>query len=232
MGTRDAALVEAFDDGGNGGGGVFVVHGDADDLRAGKGEGRDLVDGALNVGGVGVGHRLNDDRDLPADLDLPDFDRRRLPALDLRHGFSLPGRRNYGSSFGTGRRDELLKNGDQTRIDLQTLGFLPEQLSGIFGALECISKIGKAQNPQRQVQIPLAFHVVSDPTGIGHPAVLLGESAGDEIVADGAREGNIEVSPEVHVADLGFRESEFAPAKTMRGHRDVGPGCNLLFQAF
>ena len=91
-GDADAALVEAFDDGGNGGGGVFVVDGDADDLRAGEGQGCNLVDGALDVGGVGVGHRLDDDRDFPADADLPDLDGRRLPALNLRHVSSLPAR--------------------------------------------------------------------------------------------------------------------------------------------
>ena len=89
-GDADAALVEAFDDVGNGGGGVFVVDGDADDLGAGEGEGRNLLDGAGDVGRVGVGHGLDDDRDLPADADVADFDRGCFPALNLRHASSLP----------------------------------------------------------------------------------------------------------------------------------------------
>ena len=70
---------------GNGGGGVLVVHGDADDLGAGEGEGFDLLDGGGDVGGVGVGHRLHDDGDFPADADLADLDRGGLPALNLGH---------------------------------------------------------------------------------------------------------------------------------------------------
>ena len=106
-GDGDAALVEAFDDGGNGGGGVFVVDGDADDLRAGEGERGHLVDGALDIGGVGVGHRLNDDRDLPADSNLPDLDRWRLPALNFGHRIltsSLLGVCNWRSGTWKARR--------------------------------------------------------------------------------------------------------------------------------
>jgi hypothetical protein len=33
---------------------------------------------------------LNEDRDLPADAGVADFDRGCFSALDLRHGFSLP----------------------------------------------------------------------------------------------------------------------------------------------
>jgi hypothetical protein len=38
-----------------------------------------------NVRRVGVGHRLHDDRNLPADANLPDFDRGCFSALNLRH---------------------------------------------------------------------------------------------------------------------------------------------------
>ena len=81
-GHAEAALVEAFDDVGDGGCGVFVVDGDAHDLRAGEGEGRDLLDGAGDVGRVGVGHGLDDDRDLPADANVADFDRGGFSALE------------------------------------------------------------------------------------------------------------------------------------------------------
>jgi len=64
---------------------------DAHDLRARESEGRNLFDGARNVCRVGIGHRLHDDRNLPADANLPDFDRARFSALNLRHASSLPG---------------------------------------------------------------------------------------------------------------------------------------------
>ena len=90
-GDLETALREAIDDVRNGGGGVLVVDGDADDLRAGKGQGRDLFDGAGNVGRIGVGHGLDDDRDLPADANVANFDRGCFSALNLRHNSSLTG---------------------------------------------------------------------------------------------------------------------------------------------
>ena len=65
---------DAFDNIGNGLGGGVVVYGDADHLRAGAGEGRDLLDGGLNVGRVGVGHGLDDDGSLRAHADATDVD--------------------------------------------------------------------------------------------------------------------------------------------------------------
>ncbi len=46
----------------HGGGGLVAVDGDADDLGAGGGQRRHLADGSVDVGGVGVGHRLHHDR--------------------------------------------------------------------------------------------------------------------------------------------------------------------------
>ena len=89
-GHAQAALVEALDDVGHGGRGGVVVHRDADDLRAGQGQGRNLFDGPRNLRRVGVGHRLHDDRNLPADANLPDLNRARSSAPNLRHASSLP----------------------------------------------------------------------------------------------------------------------------------------------
>ena len=63
-GDVDAALGEAFDDVRNGFGGVVIVDGDADQLRAGCDQLGNLLDGRRGVGGVGIGHRLDDDREL------------------------------------------------------------------------------------------------------------------------------------------------------------------------
>jgi hypothetical protein len=42
---------------------------DADELRSGVGQRLDLCDGRADVRGIGVGHRLHDDRRAAADLD-------------------------------------------------------------------------------------------------------------------------------------------------------------------
>ena len=44
-GHAKAAFLETFDDVRHGGGRALVVHRDAHNFRAGKGEGRDLLDG-------------------------------------------------------------------------------------------------------------------------------------------------------------------------------------------
>ena len=73
----------------HGGGGLVAIDGDADELGAGLGQRRDLADRRLDVGRVGVGHRLNDDRRAAADLDrafaLADGDRDGAAAR-LRRG--------------------------------------------------------------------------------------------------------------------------------------------------
>ena len=81
--------VEGVDDVGDGFGGVVVVDGDADKLGAGAGEGGNLLDGGLDVGGVGVGHRLDDDGGFGADADASDVDGNGFAALERRHKDSL-----------------------------------------------------------------------------------------------------------------------------------------------
>ena len=74
QGRGDAALAQAVANVRNGGGGLVTVHRDADHLRAGARQGCDLGDGAVDIGGVGVGHRLHDDRRTAADGDIADHD--------------------------------------------------------------------------------------------------------------------------------------------------------------
>ena len=62
---------------GNGGGGLVAVDGQPHELGAGAGERGDLAGGRLDVGGVGVGHRLDDDRRAAADQDRRSALRRR-----------------------------------------------------------------------------------------------------------------------------------------------------------
>ena len=85
-----AALFETFNDVRNGCCCVFVVDRDANQFRAGERERCNLFNGALNVGCVGVGHRLDDDGNFPADADVADADSWSFSALNLRHNSSLP----------------------------------------------------------------------------------------------------------------------------------------------
>src|SRR5690606_33294624 len=70
------------DDGPQGRGRGLVGAGDADDVGPGGLERADLVDGRPGVGGGGVGHRLDGDRRVAADLDRADADLARGAALD------------------------------------------------------------------------------------------------------------------------------------------------------
>src|SRR5262249_55159953 len=65
--------------------GLVVVHGDAHELAARGVERIDLGDGGRYVGGVGVGHRLDDDGPLAADRDAAHVHGHGLPPLRGAH---------------------------------------------------------------------------------------------------------------------------------------------------
>jgi hypothetical protein len=58
---------------------------DAHDLRAGMRQRGDLARGRLDVGRVGIGHRLHDDRRAAADRDATDLNRDRFMTLAQAH---------------------------------------------------------------------------------------------------------------------------------------------------
>ena len=64
---------------------LVAVDRDAHELRAGRGQRSHLARGALDIGGVGIGHRLHDDRRAAANDDAADIHRGRSMAL-LRAG--------------------------------------------------------------------------------------------------------------------------------------------------
>ena len=70
----DAALAQAVADVRNGSRRLLAIDRDADHFRAGARQRCDLRDGAVDIGGVGVGHRLHDDRGAAADGDIADHD--------------------------------------------------------------------------------------------------------------------------------------------------------------
>ena len=73
----------------HGGGRLVAVDRDAHELGAGARQRRDLARGAFDVGGVGVGHRLHDDRRAAADRDAADIDRDRFVARLHAQSFRL-----------------------------------------------------------------------------------------------------------------------------------------------
>ncbi len=76
-----AGIEDALFDFRDGGGGFGDIHGDANDFGASLREFEVLVYGASDVGGIGIGHRLHDDRSAAADLNLADFDADRVMAF-------------------------------------------------------------------------------------------------------------------------------------------------------
>ena len=61
-------------------GGILGVDGDPHQLGTGPGQGGDLLDGGRDISGVGIGHRLHDDRGIAADRDRADMHRHRAAA--------------------------------------------------------------------------------------------------------------------------------------------------------
>ncbi len=76
----DVHLRQPLLDARHGGGRLVAVDRDAHQLGAGARQRRHLLRGAFDVGGVGIGHRLHDDRMTAADHDAADIDRDRFVA--------------------------------------------------------------------------------------------------------------------------------------------------------
>src|SRR5262249_31077110 len=74
MKVADDGDIDLLDDRGDGSGGVVVVDGDPHQFGARFMESAHLSDGGGDVGGVGVRHRLHDDRVAGAHADIADGD--------------------------------------------------------------------------------------------------------------------------------------------------------------
>ena len=72
MRGRDPSAPDAVADMRHGGGSFVAIDGDAHEFRAGERQRHHLARGRLDVGGVGVGHRLHDDRRACADKHVAD----------------------------------------------------------------------------------------------------------------------------------------------------------------
>ena len=87
---RFAAGVEhALLDFGNSGSGFGDVYRDAHHFRTGGGKLEALLHGGSDIGGVGIGHRLDDDRSASTDGHAADFDSMSL--VSMGHERSAPG---------------------------------------------------------------------------------------------------------------------------------------------
>ena len=74
QGRGDAALAQRVADMRHSGGGLVAVHRDPHQFGTGARQSGDLRHRALDIGGVGVGHRLHHDRGTAADGDIADHD--------------------------------------------------------------------------------------------------------------------------------------------------------------
>ena len=72
--------IEPLADVRHGGRGLGTIDGDAHQLGAGARERSDLSGRRLDIGRVGIGHRLDDDRGIAAQRDVADPDRDGVPA--------------------------------------------------------------------------------------------------------------------------------------------------------
>ena len=83
---------------------VVGRHGDPDDLAAGRGQLGDLLQGGVDVGGHGGGHRLHRDRGVAADADAADV--RAAGSCGAGPAPARPGRRACSAGRGRSRRVE------------------------------------------------------------------------------------------------------------------------------
>jgi hypothetical protein len=85
-----SGVQHALLDFGDGRGGFGNVDGDAHHLRSGRSELHTLLRGGGDIGGVGIGHGLNDDRRAAAHVHAANLHGIRL--VSVGHHYSLPGR--------------------------------------------------------------------------------------------------------------------------------------------
>ncbi len=74
---------ERLDNAGNSLGGIVGVDGDTDQLRTRASQLHHLVYGRCGIGGVGVGHRLHDNRMIAADVHPADIHDDGIAALTM-----------------------------------------------------------------------------------------------------------------------------------------------------
>ena len=89
-GDLHAEPLQPVDDRGDSARGLVGVDGDADQLAPGLGQLRDLPDGRLDVGRVGVGHGLHHDRVARPDRNAANPDRRSVAPDPRWSRCSLP----------------------------------------------------------------------------------------------------------------------------------------------
>lgn len=80
------------------------------------------------------------------------------------------------------------------------------------------------------VEIIGTAHVISDPAGIGQPTMAQCEMVLEKQIVDSAREGDVNVPPEMNVADLSFVNFKLTAAEPMRRNRDLRPTEDVLFE--
>ncbi len=89
QGSFAAGIEHALLDFRHRGGGLWDVYRDANHFGARGRQFQALLRRGSDVSGVGIGHRLNDDRRATTDRHLPDF--HRMSLASMRHDSSAPG---------------------------------------------------------------------------------------------------------------------------------------------
>jgi hypothetical protein len=74
--------------------------------------------------------------------------------------------------------------------------------------------------------------VEGGPAGVRNPAVLFGEMAPKQKVMNWARKRDVDVSPEVDMANFRLTEAIFPRCEPMGTHGNPGPRDNFLSESF
>ncbi len=97
---RYAQNLQSFLDMRNGGGSIAVIDGNAHNFRSGTRQIRHLIDGAVDIGGIGIGHGLHHDWRVTTHRNATDIN--RLPVRVPRRGSGRCTRyrfRNWGGTI-------------------------------------------------------------------------------------------------------------------------------------
>jgi len=89
-----------------------------------------------------------------------------------------------------------------------------------------------AKQCERKRNVLFAMQVEADPPRVRHVMVWRDFAAGNEFIADRAREWEISHGAAVEVANFPFANAEFAPAETMLSDGYVRPTQQFVFDCF
>src|SRR4051794_36042488 len=99
-----------------------------------------------------------------------------------------------------------------------------KQLYGVGFGLERVAKVRQSHQPDRVFHSLITADVECCPAGVGNPTVFRGEIVIEEEVMDGTWKRNVDVTPEMNMANFRLAEAIFPRRKPMRHYRNPWPG--------